>query len=109
MARLEGLQTQFRGASCANGLPIRTGCVSEAICSYNKNQGTELAQPTRSTIKRLYALSGGECAFPGCSRRVVENGTLVGETCHIRGERPNSARYDMTQTEKERQGFDNLI
>lgn len=68
-----------------------------------------MAEPTRSTLKRLYTLSSNACAFPGCTIKVVEAGVLVGETCHIRGEKPTSARYDSTQSDAERHGFENLV
>jgi hypothetical protein len=66
--------------------------------------------PTITTIKKLFAVSGNQCAFHGCTERIVdENGTLLGEVCHIRGDKPGAKRYDATQTEAERQGFGNLI
>ena len=37
------------------------------------------------TIKRLYALSGNRCAFPGCERTFVnwEDDTNFSNICHI--------------------------
>ena len=35
--------------------------------------------------------------------------TLVGEICHIKGKKPNAARYDPAQTRVERNDYDNLI
>jgi hypothetical protein len=66
------------------------------------------SEPTRL---RLATLSGNECAFPGCIAPIfdTEHGVMVGEVCHIKGRRPGSARYDPTQTDDERDAFENLI
>jgi len=67
--------------------------------------------PERSTLKKLFALSGNVCAFSSCSANIVnmEYGTLIGEVCHICGRQPGTARYDPSQTESERNAFENLI
>ena len=67
--------------------------------------------PERSTIKKLFALSGNVCAFPECSVNIVnmEYGTVVGEICHIKGRRPDAPRYDPSQTDTERNAFENLL
>jgi hypothetical protein len=68
-------------------------------------------EPSRPTVKRLFALSGNRCAFPRCSTPLVDpqSGSIVGEVCHIKGEKPGAARYDPNQSNEERHGFDNLI
>lgn len=68
-------------------------------------------EPSRPTMKRLFAVSGNLCAFPKCSTPLVDpqSGSIVGEICHIKGEKPGAARYDPSQTNEQRHGFDNLI
>lgn len=63
------------------------------------------------TLKKLFVLSGNECAFPGCTAPVLdtEHGVLVGQICHIRGKSPGGPRYDPNQTEDERDGYENLL
>ncbi len=69
-----------------------------------------MSRPSEQAIKRLFALSGNLCAFPGCSLPIVEAvGTVTGEICHIHAQNKGGPRYDELQTEEERQGFDNLI
>lgn len=69
-----------------------------------------MAEPTEKTIKRLFALSGNICAYPGCSLAIVESvGTVTGEVCHIHARREGGPRYEASQTEADRNGFDNLI
>lgn len=67
--------------------------------------------PSRPTVKKLFAVSGNLCAFPGCSTPLYdsESDSIIGEICHIKGERKGSARYDENQSDKDRQGFDNLL
>lgn len=67
--------------------------------------------PSAKTIKRLFAVSGNVCAFPGCKVALVDNNTgkVIGKICHIKGHRADSARYDPSQTDKERHGFNNLL
>lgn len=68
-----------------------------------------MSQVRLPTVKKLFALSGNCCAFPDCTRSLFENDTVVTEICHIAAARPGEARYDKTQTDEERHGFDNLI
>ena len=66
-------------------------------------------KPTQSTLKRLFAHSGNQCAFPRCVAPLTHNDTLIGEVCHIKGDKPGAARYDTSQDAAERQAYDNLI
>lgn len=62
------------------------------------------------TLKLLFAHSGNCCAFEGCYSPIFENdGTLTGECCHIESYSPNGPRFNKQQTDKERNGYDNLI
>lgn len=65
--------------------------------------------PSVSTLKRLFARSGNRCPFPKCTATLVFSDTLIGEVCHIKGEKPGAARYDPLQTDEERHAHDNLI
>jgi len=65
---------------------------------------------TQVTLKKLWALSGNMCAFPGCNQVLVDiNEIIIGEMAHIKGERPDSARYDSVMTEDQRNDYSNLI
>lgn len=67
--------------------------------------------PSRPTVKRLFAVSGNHCAFPKCPTPLVDpkSGSIVGEICHIKGEKMDAPRHDKHQSDKERHGFDNLL
>lgn len=39
----------------------------------------------------------------------LDTGSVVAEICHIKGQKPDSARYDSSQSDDERHAFENLI
>ena len=67
--------------------------------------------PKESTIKRLYALSGNQCAFPDCSVKLVspEDETNISNVCHIEAAEENGERYNPSSTDEVRRSFENLI
>lgn len=67
--------------------------------------------PTDSTFKKLFAFSNNRCAFPDCTNTIVDRSTLTvtGKVCHIKAKGELGPRYDKSQTDEERHGFQNLI
>lgn len=63
------------------------------------------------TLKKLFGLSGNQCAFPGCIKPVIDSqtGLPIGEICHIKGKSPNGPRYDPNQSEHDRNDYPNLL
>ena len=66
------------------------------------------------TIKRLYALSGNRCTFPGCERIFFnwEDDTNFSNICHIEDANPNTHkadRFNPNMSDKERADYKNLI
>lgn len=63
------------------------------------------------TLKKLFALSGNVCAFPGCPAPIVDTdtGVVVGDICHIKGKSENGPRHDPTQSEADRNSYENLL
>lgn len=68
-----------------------------------------MSEPSLKDIKRLFAESKNQCAFPNCTIQMVINNSVVGDICHIKGQKPGSARYDERQTEKERNSYNNIL
>lgn len=69
-----------------------------------------MAVPSEKTVKKLFALSGNICAFPGCPSPIVESaGTISGQICHIKAKSKGGPRFDAQQSENERHDFANLI
>lgn len=75
------------------------------------NMAKQSSGPSVATIKRLFAVSGNECAFPKCTVPLVDqaSGKVTGRICHIKGRNPGSPRYDPKQGDAERHAFDNLL
>ena len=66
--------------------------------------------PSDRTIKRLFALSRNQCAYPACQTAIVQpTGTPTGEICHIKARNTAGPRFDPTQSDEERHEFENLI
>ncbi|MDP2173689.1 MAG: HNH endonuclease signature motif containing protein [Candidatus Cloacimonadaceae bacterium] len=65
---------------------------------------------TLKTVKRLFALSKNRCAYPKCYQAIVDNdGTVLGDICHINAAKPKGPRYDKNQTPEARDGYENLV
>lgn len=67
-------------------------------------------------LKLLFGKSGKLCANPKCRKELIiektnvgDNESIVGQMAHIKGDKPNSKRYDSTMSKKERNGYENLI
>lgn len=67
-----------------------------------------MTQPSTATRNKLFGLSRNKCAFPECKTPAVSENSIA-EVCHIKGKKPNSARYDARQTDEQRESFENLI
>ncbi|HCG7110636.1 TPA: hypothetical protein NJ338_004493 [Vibrio parahaemolyticus] len=66
--------------------------------------------PTPNTRRELFLLSRNECAFPGCSHRMIdENGHYIGKICHIEAANIGGERFNPNQTNEERRHFSNLV
>lgn len=70
-----------------------------------------MSSPSQKTIKKISILSGNTCAFPKCTMSLVdeESGSITAQICHIKAKNSGGARYDSTQTNQERDAFENLI
>ena len=62
-------------------------------------------------LKRLFALSGCECANPSCNNKLIakDYNSILGEICHIEAASSDGPRFNPKQTNEERRSFDNLI
>lgn len=70
----------------------------------------ERLDPTPSTVKKLFAYSGNQCAMPNCEKPLVDkSGTLLGKIAHICAANKGAARFDENMTNKQRRDFDNLF
>jgi hypothetical protein len=93
------------------GLGLRLAATKLPAARFQPSEltGGILSDPTPATIKRLFATSGNQCAFPNCRNSLVEGTKVTGRICHIKGRRPGAARYDPEQPDEQRRAFDNLL
>lgn len=73
-------------------------------------KNSKARQYTLPTIKKLYALSGNECAFPDCNVTFLDSETDINYSniCHIEDANPGG-RYNSNMTDKQRASYKNLI
>ena len=72
--------------------------------------GQQARNYSQKTIKRLFALSGNQCAFPNCNKVLVnQNNALDSNICHIEAANSDGERYNLNMSDKERADYDNLI
>lgn len=65
---------------------------------------------TDKTLKLLFGLSGNQCSFPECSRRLVNpHNAKDSNICHIEAAKPGGERYNPSMTNNQRAHYDNLI
>ena len=65
---------------------------------------------SHNTLRFLYAKSGNNCAFPGCTMPIFEDdGLLTGECCHIEALSKGGARYNEATSEEEKNDESNLV
>lgn len=82
--------------------------------SHNIWTGIKMASGPRAytpqTLKKLFALSGNQCAFPGCAKQLVnERNAKESNICHIEAANFDGERYRANMTDKKRADYDNLI
>lgn len=66
--------------------------------------------PTPSTVKKLFAYSGNQCAMPDCREFLVdETGAMLGKIAHIYAAEKGGARFRADMTNEQRRSFDNLM
>lgn len=66
--------------------------------------------PKYNTLKALFARSGNQCAFPGCTHALFNlKNDFIGQVCHIEAALPEGPRYNETQTDEGRRAYSNLL
>ena len=67
-------------------------------------------EPTKETLRELFLKSGNLCAFPGCSRLIMDqDGVFVGQICHIEAAEEGGERFNKDSNNEERRQFKNLL
>lgn len=72
--------------------------------------GNKARNYSPQTLKKLFGLSGNECAFPNCTKNLVnKENAKDSNICHIEAANDEGERYRGSMTDKERADYDNLI
>lgn len=67
-------------------------------------------KPVQDVLRALFAKSGNQCAFPGCTHPLInEKNQLIAQVCHIEGASEGGERYDVSSNDEYRRGYKNLI
>jgi len=66
--------------------------------------------PDKDTLRELYLKSGNQCAFPDCTRVMLnKDGGFVGQICHIEAAEEGGERFNPARSDEERAAFPNLM
>ena len=66
---------------------------------------------TEKTIKRLYALSGNQCAFPNCKITLLSSDSEINfsNICHIEAAEPGGQRHNTKSNDDYLRSYENLL
>lgn len=65
--------------------------------------------PSKDPLIQLFALSGNQCAFPGCNQILIDEDSFVAQVCHIEAAMPGGERYNESSNNEERRMIQNLV
>lgn len=89
---------------------VSPSAAKKAEVEDTRGDGPQRLGIRRETLRRLYLHSGNRCAFPKCAETMMdEEGTFVGEICHIEAAKTGGERYNAEMTDEERRSFENLL
>lgn len=67
-------------------------------------------EPTKGTVFRLGAVSGNNCAYPGCPERMFSPTFMqLGQICHIEAAEEGGPRFNPLMTDEQRRHISNLM
>src|SRR5690606_4189692 len=81
------------------------------FASFKYNMGEQARNYRPSHVKKLFALSGNECAAPDCTRRLIAKDgiSIIAKICHIEAASDDGPRWNPSMNDDERRDFYNLI
>lgn len=66
--------------------------------------------PKSETLRALFARSGNQCAFPGCTHPLINDDNLfVAQVCHIEAASSGGERFNPDSNDEYRRSYENLI
>jgi hypothetical protein len=66
--------------------------------------------PTTDVLRALFARSGNQCAFPGCTQPLInEKNKFIAQVCHIEAALEGGERYNPDGNDEYRRSYENLL
>ena len=66
--------------------------------------------PTKTVLRALFARSGNQCNFPGCTHELINHRhKFVGQVCHIEAANKGGERYNNESEDEYRRSYENLM
>jgi hypothetical protein len=66
--------------------------------------------PTTDVLRALFARSGNQCAFPGCTQPLInEKNKFIAQVCHIEAALEGGERYNPDGNDEHRRSYENLL
>ena len=66
--------------------------------------------PNTNVLRALFARSGNQCAFPGCTQPIINSkNKFIGQVCHIEAASEGGERYNSKSNNEQRRSYSNLL
>jgi len=66
--------------------------------------------PKTDTLRALFARSGNQCAFSGCSQPIINSkNKFIAQVCHIEAAMEGGERYNSESNDEYRRSYENLL
>lgn len=66
--------------------------------------------PKTDVLRALFARSGNQCAFPGCTQPLInDKNKFIAQVCHIEAASEDGERYNPEGNDEYRRSYDNLL
>ncbi len=66
--------------------------------------------PKKNILRALFARSGNQCAFPGCTQPIMNNkNKFIGQVCHVEAALTGGERYNAASNDEFRRSYANLL
>lgn len=66
--------------------------------------------PTTDVLRALFARSGNQCAFPGCTQPLInKKNKFIAQVCHIEAALEGGERYNPEGNDEHRRSYENLL
>lgn len=66
--------------------------------------------PKTEVLRALFARSGNQCAFPGCTQKIINSkNKFIAQVCHIEAALEGGERFNAASSDEYRRSYENLL